>query len=303
MKPSPFEYFRPSTLDEGLAALAEDADNSKVLAGGQSLVPMMNFRLARPERLVDINDIPGISGLNHVGDRLEVGTTTRHIKLQNNSLHGPLGSLLRRAAANVGHLPIRTRGTFGGSIAHCDAASEWCVVATLLDAQMSASSQARGERSIDVADFFQAIFTTALEPDEILTKISLPALNDNYITGLAEFARRAGDYGIVTVAGAVEVQDGRVTDARISIGGVSEIPFRSRAAESLMDGQEWSEELVTEAAEAAAAEVDPPSDSQGDAEYRRDLVRALMPRALWNGHRDADGGNRSEGHGGAHDGR
>ncbi len=280
MKPSPFEYVRPTSLDEATAALAHDADNSKVIAGGQSLVPMMNFRLARPERLVDINQIPDITGIRTDGDRLHIGTTTRHLKLQNNSLHGPLGSLLRSAAANVGHLPIRTRGTFGGSIAHCDAASEWCVVATLLDAEMTAQSQARGVRQIAAADFFQAIFTTALEPDEILTSISLPALNERYVTGLAEFARRAGDFGIVTVAAAVEVTDDVVSDARISIGGVSEIPFRSAAAESLMLGQRWSTDLIQEAAEAAAVEVDPPSDAHGDANYRRDLVRALLPRAL-----------------------
>ncbi|MEO5665890.1 MAG: xanthine dehydrogenase family protein subunit M [Nocardioides sp.] len=280
MKPSPFEYVRPETLDEALAVLARDPDESKVLAGGQSLIPMMNFRLARPERLVDINSIPDLAGTTTRDGRLHVGARTRHLTLQNTDLPGPLGHLLRRAAVNVGHLPIRTRGTFGGSIAHCDAASEWCLVATLLDAEMTVRSAARGERTIAAADFFQSIFTTAMESDEILTSISLPSLDDGYVTGISEFARRAGDFAIVAATAAVQVKDGVVTDARVSLGGVSEVPFRSTAAESAMLGQQWSPELVATAAEEAAAEVDPPSDTHGDADYRRDLVRALVPRAL-----------------------
>ena len=280
MKPSPFEYVRPDTLDEALAVLAQDPDESKVLAGGQSLIPMMNFRLARPERLVDINRVPGLAGTELRADRLHIAARTRHLALQNTDVQGPLGHLLRRAAVNVGHLPIRTRGTFGGSIAHCDAASEWCLVAALLDAEMTVRSEARGERSIAAADFFQSIFTTAMESDEILTSISLPALDDTYVTGISEFARRAGDFAIVAATAAVQVTDGIVTDARVSLGGVSEIPFRSTAAEQTMLGEEWSPSLVEAAAEAAATEVDPPSDTHGDAEYRRDLVRALLPRAL-----------------------
>jgi carbon-monoxide dehydrogenase medium subunit len=280
VKPSPFEYVRPDTLDEALAVLAQDPDESKVLAGGQSLIPMMNFRLARPERLVDINRVPGLAGTELRADRLHIAARTRHLALQNTDVQGPLGHLLRRAAVNVGHLPIRTRGTFGGSIAHCDAASEWCLVAALLDAEMTVRSEARGERSIAAADFFQSIFTTAMESDEILTSISLPALDDTYVTGISEFARRAGDFAIVAATAAVQVTDGVVTDARVSLGGVSEIPFRSTAAEQTMLGEEWSPSLVEAAAEAAAIEVDPPSDTHGDAEYRRDLVRALLPRAL-----------------------
>jgi carbon-monoxide dehydrogenase medium subunit len=280
VKPSPFEYIRPDTLDEALAVLAQDPDESKVLAGGQSLIPMMNFRLARPERLVDINRVPGLAGTELRADRLHIAARTRHLALQNTDVQGPLGHLLRQAAVNVGHLPIRTRGTFGGSIAHCDAASEWCLVAALLDAEMTVRSEARGERSIAAADFFQSIFTTAMESDEILTSISLPALDDTYVTGISEFARRAGDFAIVAATAAVQVTDGVVTDARVSLGGVSEIPFRSTAAEQTMLGEEWSPSLVEAAAEAAAIEVDPPSDTHGDAEYRRDLVRALLPRAL-----------------------
>lgn len=280
MKPSPFEYVAPSTLEEALDVLAQDPDESKILAGGQSLIPMMNFRLARPERLIDINHVAGIDGMKVQGDRLSIATRTRHVTIQNTNLPGPLGHLLRQAAAKVGHLPIRTRGTFGGSLAHCDAASEWCLVASLLDADISVTSRARGPRTIPAAEFFQAIFTTAMEPDEILTQVSLPLLDDSWVTGISEFARRAGDFGIVTTTAAIQVVDGSVAAARVSIGGVHEIPFRSSAAESVLLGQPWSPDVVRAAAEAAAVEVDPPADVHGDAAYRRDLVRALLPRAL-----------------------
>lgn len=280
MKPAPFEYVRPDTLDEALAVLADAPDESKVLAGGQSLIPMMNFRLARPERLIDINRIPGLSGLSSDRDRVRIETRTRHLALQNTDHPGPLGSLLRRAAVKVGHLPIRTRGTFGGSLAHCDSASEWCLVARLLDAELTVRSAGRGERTVPAEDFFQAIFTTALEPDEILTSISLPELDGSYRTGIAEFARRAGDFAIVAATSAVKLTDGVVTDARVCLGGVHEIPLRARAAEATLLGREWSAELAGEAAAAAAAEVDPPSDAHGDADYRRDLVSTLLTRSL-----------------------
>ncbi|OUZ12425.1 hypothetical protein BHE97_01545 [Aeromicrobium sp. PE09-221] len=279
MKPSAFDYVRPLSLDEAMEQLAIDPFESKVLSGGQSLIPMMNFRLARPERLIDINRVPGLEGIVPGQDRVTIGARTRHLAVQNTGLQGPLGSLLRTAAAQVGHLPIRTRGTFGGSIAHCDAASEWCLVARLLDAEMTVRST-RGERTIPAADFFQAIFTTAMEPDEILTSISLPALDDHHVTGIAEFARRAGDFAIVAATAAVKIEDGVVTRARVCLGGVSEVPWRSQAAESALLGSAWSAGAVAEAAAAAADEVDPPSDSHGDADYRRDLVRALLPRAL-----------------------
>ena len=148
MKPRSFDYHAPTSLEEALQILAADPDDSKVLAGGQSLVPMMNFRLASPAQLVDINRVPGLTGIETMGDRVVISTRTRHIQVQNNAVAGPLGSLLRKSAAYVGHLPVRTRGTFGGSIAHCDAASEWCLVASLLDAEMTAVSLARGERTI-----------------------------------------------------------------------------------------------------------------------------------------------------------
>lgn len=279
MKPSSFDYVRPATLAEALDLLADGTEDSKVIAGGQSLVPMMNFRLARPSRLVDIGALTELEGVRTEGDRVHIGARVRHLQLQNTNLPGPLGSLLRRAGALVGHLPIRTRGTFGGSIAHSDAASEWCLLARLLDADITLRS-VRGERVVPAEDFFVSLFTTVMEPDELLTSVSLPLLGEDHRTGVVEFSRRAGDFAIVAVLGDVTVVDGTVTGARVALGGVTDRPFRSAAAEQALRGGTWGTDLLHDAAAAAAAEVDPPSDAHGDGEYRRDLVRALLPRAF-----------------------
>jgi aerobic carbon-monoxide dehydrogenase medium subunit len=280
MKPAPFEMLRPLEFDEALAMLSEEPEESKLLAGGQSLIPMMNFRLARPARLIDINGIADLRGIAKQQNSVIIRACTRHVELERNNLGGPLGQLLRQAAGKVGHFPIRTRGTFGGSIAHCDAASEWCVVATLLDAQMTAQSLERGTRTMPGSNFFESVLTTALRPDEILTEITLPALDDTYRTGIAEYAKRKGDFGIILVAAAVQVLEGVVTEAKFCIGGVGPVPVRSPLAEQTCIGQSWCDDVLTAAAEAAAQEVDPPSDSHADAGYRRALVRALLPRAL-----------------------
>lgn len=287
MKPSSFEYIPARSRTEVLDLLAADATDTKILAGGQSLVPMMNFRLARPARLIDINRVPDLAGVTTKDGRLHIGTLTRHVVLQNLTGTDPLARLLRVAAGHVGHLPIRTRGTFGGSLAHCDAASEWCLVARLLDAEITVES-ARGPRTIPAADFFLSIFTTAMEDDELLVDVSLPALGEGHHVGFAEFARRAGDFAIVAATSDLEVHDGRIAQARVCIGGVADTPFRSAAAEQVLAGEAWSpksdnRELARAAAEAAAAEVSPPSDGHGDAEYRRDLVRALVGRAVLGG--------------------
>jgi len=287
MKPSSFDYVKPASRAEALNLLAEDPDESKILSGGQSLVPMLNFRLARPGRLIDINAVPDLSGMRVAGDRLNIAARTRHIEVQNHRGSDTLARLLRTAAAHVGHLPIRTRGTFGGSLAHSDAASEWCLIARLLDAEMTVEST-RGTRMIPAEDFFLSIFTTALEPDELLVNVSLPLLGPDHQAGFAEFARRAGDFAIVAVTTDVAVADGTVNSAHVCIGGVSDTPFRSAAAEQVLIGQPWdtetgTDDLIREAAAAAAAEVSPPSDSHGDAQYRRDLVRALFTRSIAQG--------------------
>lgn len=280
MKPAAFDYVAARSVAEALDALAADPDETKVIAGGQSLVPMLAFRLARPGRLLDINKIAELSGVTSDGTTVTVGTTTRHRTLERSGLDSPLGHLFRAAGSQIGHLPIRTRGTFGGSVAHSDAASEWCVLAALLDARVTVTSAHRGTRTIEAADFFRSLFTTAMEPDELLLHVELPELEHDWVTGFTEVARRAGDFGIVTVATAVRIVDGVVDEARVAIGGVADIPFRSSAAEEVLIGATWEPGIVTLAADAAADEVNPPSDSQGSADYRRGLVQALVPRSL-----------------------
>lgn len=291
MKPAPFEYLQPRSRAEAISLLAADPEDSKVISGGQSLVPMMNFRLARPARLIDITRVPGLDHITTRGDSLVIGSRVRHLTLERQDGTDPLSDLLRSAARLIGHLPIRTRGTFGGSLAHSDAASEWCLLARLLDARITVESS-RGPRVIEAADFFESIFTTSMNPDELLVETELPALDDTHQTGFSEFSRRAGDFAIVAVATDLRIQDGIVQDARICIGGVSETPFRSRRAEEQLIGRAWPQDPASaakaeaeaqDAAQAAASEVDPPSDGHGDAEYRRDLVRALTTRALVHG--------------------
>jgi len=279
MKPVKFDYHAPSELDEAIELLAEVGDEGKVLAGGQSLVPSMNFRLARPSVLVDINRLSSLSYAEPSAENLRIGALTRHVAFESPIVSGPLGALLAGAARHVGHLPIRVRGTFGGSIAHADPAAEWCMIAVLLDATMLAVSK-RDERKIAASDFFQTVFTTSLEADELLTEVRLPTLPDTSRVGFVEFSRRAGDFAIVAVAAVVDAADGKIAGARLALAGVGGTPVRARGAEATLAGNGPSPELFRDAAETAAGEVEPIGDIHGDAEYRRDLVRVLTRRAL-----------------------
>lgn len=279
MKPAVFSYLAPSSLDEALDALARHAEDAKVLAGGQSLVPSMNFRLARPGVLVDINRLPGLDGIDEMDGSLHIGALARHMRFHEPVVADPLGKLLATAARYVGHLPIRVRGTFGGSIAHADPAAEWCLIATALDAEMIATGS-QGQRSIPAPSFFQTVFTTSLDPDEILTEIRLPLLGEDARVGFVEFSRRAGDFAIVAVAVAIRESGGKLQEARIGLGGIGGTPVRATEAEAVLVGQAPTIELFREAAASAARSVDPIGDIHGSAEYRRDLVGVLTRRAL-----------------------
>lgn len=278
MKPARFEYFQPATIGEAVSLLGE-VEDAKVLAGGQSLVPAMNFRLSRPAALVDINRIEGLEGIGSASGWLTIGALARHRAFERPVVEGPLGNLLVTAAKLVGHLPIRVRGTFAGSLAHADPASEWCVIARTLDAEMVAASRA-GERTIAAADFFHTVFTTDLGSDELLTSVRLPLLDSSFRVGFAEFSRRAGDFALVMAAAVVKVKSGAITQARIGIGGVADKPLRMTRAENALVGKEAVPEICEEAADVAATEVDPLADIHGSSDYRRDLVRAMTKRAL-----------------------
>lgn len=291
MKPARFAYTAPDTIEGVLDALDEFGDEAKVLAGGQSLVPMMNFRLARPEVIVDIGRVEGLDDLAVANGALTVGARVPHIRLEAPTvqtpaggaepLSGVLGSLLPDVARHVGHLPIRVRGTFGGSIAHADPAAEWCILARTLDAEMLARRRG-GERTIGAADFFETVFTTALEPEELLVGVRLPILGDEWRAGFCEFSRRVGDFAVVAAMTAVRLDPatGSIAEARIGVGGVGGVPVRLAAAEATLVGETPGEELFAASAAAGASEVDPVGDLHGSAVYRRDLVRAMVSRSL-----------------------
>jgi aerobic carbon-monoxide dehydrogenase medium subunit len=280
MKPAPFRYHAPRTVDEAVALLAEVApQDGRVLAGGQSLVPIMAFRLSKPAHLVDINGVDALRRLVVEGDRLCIGACVRHAAFHRPVVEGPLGELLTAVVRHIAHYPIRTRGTFCGSVAHADPASEWCAVAAALDAEMVARST-RGTRVIPAREFFQGIMTTALADDELLTEVRLPVLSADTRFGFCEFNRRAGDFAIAMALAVYRADGGRIAEPRLAVGGAETFARRIAEAEKLLAGRAPAADCFAAAADAAAAAVDPMVDAQTDAEYRRDLVRTLARRAL-----------------------
>lgn len=280
MKPAAFEYRRATAVEDAVDQLTELGDEAKLLAGGQSLVPMMNFRLVRPSALVDVAGIPDLQYLEpHDGRGLKIGALTPHRWVEEMEdpelLEG--FSILKRAARWVGHYPIRTLGTFGGSIAHGDPSAEWCMLAALLDAEIVTFGP-EGERVVPASDFFHGFFMTALEPDEMIVEVRFPQPAPN--AALQEFARRAGDYAIVAAAVTLDMDEGKCRSARVVLGGVADVPLRVTEAERVLEGAEAGREAFEQAGREAAQAVDPPSDVQGTAEYRRDLSAVMVRRAL-----------------------
>jgi carbon-monoxide dehydrogenase medium subunit len=279
MKPAAFRYFAPRTVDHALDLLAEHGEDGKILAGGQSLVPAMNFRLARPATLIDINRIDALDYVREEEGALRIGALARHACFETPVASGALGAFLPRVARHIAHLPIRSRGTFCGSLAHADPASEWCLVAATLDGELIISSR-RGERSLRPDTYFTGALTTALEPDELLTELRLPLLDTGWRTGFAEFSRRAGDYALAMCAAFLRIDAGKIVDARLGIGGAADRPLRIAAAEKLLTDGDGGVETCREASRLAAEAIEPLEDVQASAEFRRHLVRAMVGRAL-----------------------
>ena len=280
MKPAPFVRHAPRTLDEALKILAEVApQDGRILAGGQSLVPIMAFRLAKPAHLVDINGVEGLDKIASDGKVLSIGACVRHAAFHKRVVDNPLGALLTIVARNIAHYPIRMRGTFCGSLAHADPASEWCLTAAALDAVIVAMST-RGERLIAAKDFFAGIMSTALEEDELLAAVRLPLLAPDAKFGFNEFNRRAGDFAMAASLVSYRLQAGKIAEARVGVGGAEPSPRRIGEAEAALDGQAPGDKIFRAAAEAAAAAIDPLEDHQTTGDYRRDLVRAVVRRAL-----------------------
>jgi carbon-monoxide dehydrogenase medium subunit len=279
MKPVAFKYFAPRTLDDALDLLAAHGQDGKILAGGQSLVPAMNFRLARPTSLIDINRIDTLDYVREHGGELRIGALARHARFEAPVADGALSALLPRVARHIGHVPIRSRGTFCGSLAHADPASEWCLLAATLDAEFVIVSR-RGQRNLRPNEYFVGALTTTLEPDELLTEIRLPLLDDGWRTGFAEFSRRAGDFALAMCAALMRWEDGRIVEVRIGIGGATDRPARIAAAEAVLIGANSGSGILREAGDIAAEAIDPLEDIHASGAFRRDLVRAMVVRAL-----------------------
>jgi aerobic carbon-monoxide dehydrogenase medium subunit len=280
MKPARFRYHAPKTIEEAVDTLAEvAAEDGRVLAGGQSLVPIMAFRLARPAHLVDINGVETLRRLAVDGNRLCIGAGVRHAAFHKPVVDGPLGRLLAAVVRHIAHYPIRTRGTFCGSIAHADPAAEWCLVAAALGAEMVARS-AGGIRVIPAQDFFRGIMTTALNEDELLTEVRLPVLSSDSRFGFYEFNRRAGDFALGMALVTFRLQDGVICEPRVAIGGVEPQPRRIADAERALAGHPAERAVFEAAAAAVASAVNPLEDAVTSATYRRDLALTVTRRAL-----------------------
>ncbi len=281
MKPSRFRYFTARNVDETVTLLAEHGDEARVLAGGQSLVTLMNLRLARPGVLVDINDISELAYVRPLNGGLTLGAMTRDASLERSPLVAARFPLLLEAARSIGHPAIRNRSTVGGSIAHADPAAELPAVMLVLDAEF-AFSNAASTRTVRASDFFQGYFQTAMEQGELLTELRLPALPAHSGSAFVEFARREGDYALAGVAAVIVLdEDGTIADARLSLCSVGPTPIRPRTAETLLHSQHpGSEAWKASAAAVIAALDDPPSDIHGSADYRRHLAGVLTIRAL-----------------------
>jgi len=276
VKPAPFAYHRVRSVDEAVALLAELGDETKILAGGLSLVPMMNFRLARPSALIDVTRVEGLSYLR-AENGLRIGALTTHRMVETCRDPAVLGDygVLPRSARWIGHYPIRSRGTFGGSIAHADPASEWCLLAVLLDAQVGLTGP-DGHREVPAAEFFQGYYTTVASPDEMITELSFPHPAPHAV--LTEFAPRQGDFAVVAAAVTLDVADGVCRSGRVVLGGVGAQPVQVETG--VLAGQPAVPATWQAMGEHAATQIDPAEDTHGSGEYRRRLTATLVARAL-----------------------
>lgn len=280
VKPAPFEYHSARTLPEALARLAEIApDDGRILAGGQSLLPAMALRMARPRHLLDINRVAGLDRIVETDGWLTIGACVRHAAFHHSVTSNPLGRLLQTVVPNIAHYPIRARGTFCGSLAMADPASEWCCVAATLDAEMIVQS-VRGQRTIDASAFFQGFMATDLQPDELLTEVRLPHVHADTRFGFLEFSRRHGDFAMSMALVTFRVVEGRIAEARVGLGGAEGCSRRITEAEAALLDRPPTTDTFQAAASAAAAAIDPLEDDTTSADYRRELVQTLTLRAL-----------------------
>ena len=285
MKPCAFEYYTPQSVEEAIELLDRYGDDAKIIAGGQSLVPMMNFRLARPEILIDINAIQELEYIKSDGDELAMGALTRERDIEQSPLIIEKWPLLSKAISFIGHSAIRNRGTLGGSLVHADPSAEIPTSLCALNGRVKVVGPS-GERTLEPEEFFLTYLTTSLEPTDLLVEIRIPALPQKMGWSFRELSRRSGDFAIVAVAILLFTEKtGVCREARISMGGVAPTPVRAQEAETLLSGQKITEKLIAEAAQQAAEETDTEPDYHASAEYRMDMARVFVKRGLqeaWN---------------------
>jgi CO/xanthine dehydrogenase FAD-binding subunit len=279
MKPVAFRYHAPATVDEALGLLAQHGGEAKLLAGGQSLMPLLNFRLSRPAVLIDLNAIPGLAYIREADGHVRLGAMTRQRVIEFSPVVARRLPLLLEATTLVGHLPIRTRGTIGGSLAHADPSAEYPAVVTALEGTVVARSP-RGERTLRPAELFQSYLTTSLGHDEILVEVRLPAMPTGAGYAFEEFSRRHGDFALVGIAAMLVGDGSRCSVARLATAGAGPVPIRLRSAEEILERDGLSDAAIDATARRAAELVQPDSDIHASAAYRRNLTRVLTGRAL-----------------------
>ena len=291
MKPAAFDYVVAESVDAAVTALAAADGEAKILAGGQSLVPMLNFRLLRPSMLVDINRIHDLAFIEKGADAIVIGALTRHHRLETSPVIARHLPVLAEAMRHVAHLAIRNRGTIGGSLSHADPAAELPMLALLLDAMLHVVSPA-GAPTVAARDFFLGPLTVGLAPDEMVTRIVFPKLPPRTGWGFTEVARRSGDFALAAVAATLTLRDRLIGEARIAMTGVDETAKRANKAESMLVGHTLTPELIDAAVASVRESVNPPTDLHASSDYRRHLVGVLAGRALTDAWRRAGGEKR-----------
>jgi carbon-monoxide dehydrogenase medium subunit len=276
--PAQFEYVAPATLEEALSALAEAGDDAKVIAGGQSLLPVLRMRLNAPSMVVDLGRIESLRGIREEGDLLVIGAMTTHSEVQHSPLVRENARVISAAEEQLADPQVRHRGTFGGALAHADPAGDLGAPALALDAQFVITGPG-GTRTVEAVDFFVDLFTTAIGEGEILTEVRIPK-RPGWGGHYEKFVRVAHQWPIVAVAAAVKVEGGTISEARVGLTNMGSIPLRAGAVEQALVGQRATDETVRAAAAAAAEGTNPPSDLNGGADYRRHLATVLTRRAV-----------------------
>jgi len=280
MKPPPFEYYAPSTLEEALKLLRELGPDAKPLAGGQSFVPMMNFRLASPRHIVDLNRIATLSYIRVADGCLRIGAMTRHRDVEFSDIIKAEWPLLAGVMKHVAHVQIRNRGTIGGSLSHADPAAELPAIVGALDGELVLRNES-GTRTLSAEEFFIGALTTAIQPDELLVEIKIPRLPARTSSAFDELSRRRGDFAIVGVAAIVKCdRSSKIIFARLTFTGVDEKFVRAHAAEDILVGSTAKPGLIAEAARVAASHLNPPSDLHASADYRREVAEVVAERVL-----------------------